>query len=124
MIQSSLVILLTLYLFPCLQAFESALIMKVIFSLSGYAGRRRTVLDIGFGSGDSIIGMACADPEALFIGVELHKASIASTLQQIHAQNLNNVKVLRCDAARLLGKHLQAACLDEVCILFPDPWPK
>mmetsp|Transcript_64297 Transcript_64297/g.158223 ORF Transcript_64297/g.158223 Transcript_64297/m.158223 type:complete len:249 (-) Transcript_64297:2673-3419(-) len=86
------------------------------------AKAKRTVLDIGFGAGDSLVGMAKADRDALFLGVELHRSSIGTTLQQLREEQLTNVKVFRHDAAKLLGDHMQGRCLDEVCILFPDPW--
>lgn len=50
------------------------------------AGRRRRVLDIGFGTGDSIAGMAALDGEGDFLGVELHRASIAAALERFRNQ--------------------------------------
>jgi hypothetical protein len=49
-------------------------------------GGRRRVLDIGFGTGDSIAGMAALDSDGDFLGVELHRASIAAALEKFRNQ--------------------------------------
>jgi hypothetical protein len=49
-------------------------------------GKRRRVLDIGFGTGDSIAGMAAWDIDGDFLGVELHRASIAAALEKFRSQ--------------------------------------
>jgi tRNA (guanine-N7-)-methyltransferase len=67
-----------------------------------------------------------------YIGCEIHKASIASTLKtfEMHCENnkidgINNVLLLRVDVGLLLlnNNYLPDECLDEVCVYFPDPWP-
>ena len=83
-------------------------------------------LDIGFGMGDSIVGMALNHREELnhvFIGCEIHKAGIASVLGKIQEFELSTIKLIRADISMLLEHHLSHQCLDIVCIYFPDPWP-
>jgi len=67
-----------------------------------------------------------------YIGCEIHKASIASTLKnfEMHCSEnnkidgINNVLLLRVDVGLLLlNNYLPDECLDEVCVYFPDPWP-
>lgn len=85
----------------------------------------KVILDIGFGLGDSITGMANArrDCDCVFMGCEIHKAGVASALAKIHQLNLTNVKLIRADVSMLLDGYLIDHCLDEVCVFFPDPWP-
>mmetsp|Transcript_24492 Transcript_24492/g.40834 ORF Transcript_24492/g.40834 Transcript_24492/m.40834 type:complete len:371 (+) Transcript_24492:114-1226(+) len=86
--------------------------------------RQCVVLDIGFGNGESIVEMAKRFPFKLYIGCEIHRAGIAATLISINDSELQNIKLIRSDVTVLLENHLPDGCLDEICIFFPDPWPK
>ncbi len=82
------------------------------------------VLDIGFGSGDSLISLAMQKPDMNFIGVEVYRPGIGAALRRIHANELNNVRVINMDAMQLLKSHMPANILAGVAVWFPDPWPK
>lgn len=41
------------------------------------------VLEIGFGSGDTLVQLAQANPNKRFLGVEWHRSSVAATLVRI-----------------------------------------
>jgi tRNA (guanine-N7-)-methyltransferase len=82
-----------------------------------------TVLDIGFGTGDSITGLAQQHPERLYLGCEIHRASIAVMLQKAGEMGLGNVRVIRSDVGPFLSQNLVDKSINEVCIFFPDPWP-
>jgi len=91
-----------------------------------FPDNNKVTLDIGFGMGDSIVGMALNHREEsnhVFIGCEIHKAGIASVLGKIQEHELTTIKLIRADISMLLEHHLKPHCLDEVCIYFPDPWP-
>ena len=45
-------------------------------------------------------------------------------MRSFSEHGLSNVRVIRGDAFVLLDRHLAPECLNEVCIFFPDPWPK
>lgn len=80
-------------------------------------------LEIGFGGGEHIAAQAARHPDILCIGCEPYLDGVASLLTHIHAEKLQNIRVLN-DDMRLLLEKLPDACLDRVFILFPDPWPK
>jgi len=82
-----------------------------------------TVLDIGFGIGDSIISLASSYPSRNFVGCEIHRAGLATALQNIARLNLTNIKLIRADVSMLLHDHFEERMFDEVCVYFPDPWP-
>ncbi|KAJ1430934.1 putative methyltransferase-domain-containing protein [Ochromonadaceae sp. CCMP2298] len=82
-----------------------------------------TVLDIGFGAGESVHGLAKLFPDRQFIGCEIHRAGIASALLRVNDSSLSNVKLIRSDATVLLESHIGTSSLDEICVFFPDPWP-
>ena len=90
------------------------------------APRARAVLDIGFGHGDSLAGMAAARPNDAFFGVEVHRPGVGSALLRCEERDLSNVRVARIDAFTLLRDHLapRGGHFDECCVFFPDPWFK
>ncbi len=87
-------------------------------------GFPRAVLEIGFGNGESLIEMAVASPDTLFIGVEVHKPGVGRALMLAHEKKLKNLRVLEHDAVEFIEHMLPASSLDRVQIYFPDPWHK
>jgi tRNA (guanine-N7-)-methyltransferase len=81
-------------------------------------------LEIGFGNGDNLLGLAKAYPERDFIGVEVHRAGVGHFLLAAHEAGVANLRVICHDAVEVLERYLAADSLDEVLILFPDPWHK
>lgn len=80
-------------------------------------------LEIGFGGGEHLAGLAEANPTVNFIGAEPFVNGVASLLRHIHARNLSNIRIWD-DDVRLILPDLPAAGLSQVFIMFPDPWPK
>lgn len=85
------------------------------------ASSGKVVLDIGFGSGESLVHSA-QDGSTLVLGVEIHKPGIAHALQALDAHNFSNVRVVRADISLLINALTQCSILDEIHIFFPDPW--
>jgi tRNA (guanine-N7-)-methyltransferase len=86
------------------------------------SGRR--VAEIGFGNGDHLLALAAARPAEDFLGIEVHRPGVGRLLLQLEEQGLGNVRVVCRDAVEVLERYLCGPCLDEILILFPDPWPK
>ncbi len=96
-----------------------------LIDLDALFGRRAArVAEIGFGNGDNLIALAQAHPERDFLGIEVHRPGVGRLLLQLEQRGLGNVRVVCDDAVQVLRHRLAGACLDEVLILFPDPWPK
>ncbi len=85
----------------------------------------RTILEIGFGDGDHLAGMMKMHPDTGFIGAEPYINGMSAFLKQIEEENLNKeqIKVWMDDAIRLI-QYFDDACLDQIYVLNPDPWPK
>lgn len=81
------------------------------------------ILEIGFGSGESLLEQAQQHPDKGFIGVEVHRPGVGRFLNRIHAAGLTNVRVCNQDVVEFL-KRLPLASLSGVQIFFPDPWHK
>ncbi len=88
-------------------------------------GRKAPVtVEIGFGNGENLAHMAAAHPERDYLGIEVHRPGVGRLLLALEELRLTNVRVVCHDAVEVLARYLPAASLDEVVILFPDPWPK
>jgi tRNA (guanine-N7-)-methyltransferase len=83
----------------------------------------RKILEIGYGGGEHLALEASRHPETGYIGSEVFSGGIAKLLQAIAEQELENIRLFTDDALKLLLK-LPDASLDEVFLLYPDPWPK
>jgi tRNA (guanine-N7-)-methyltransferase len=81
-------------------------------------------LEIGFGNGENLAALASSHPERDFLGVEVHRPGIGRLLRTLEERHLGNVRVLCQDAVELLGARIAPGSLQEILILFPDPWPK
>lgn len=82
-----------------------------------------TVLEIGFGNGQSLLEMAMNSPEKNFVGIEVYHKGLCRLLAQVEQRGLSNVRVMCGDAAELIHQ-VPLASLSTVQIFFPDPWPK
>lgn len=92
--------------------------------LEALFGRRAPrVMEIGFGNGDHLAALAQAHPDCDYLGVEVHRPGVGRLLLAIKEQELANLRIVCHDAVALL-EHIPQRSLDEVHILFPDPWPK
>jgi tRNA (guanine-N7-)-methyltransferase len=86
-------------------------------------GPRAIRLEIGFGGGEHLAHRASENPDVGFIGVEPFVNGMAKLLLEVEKRGLANIRVFGNDATMLL-RRLPAASLEEVCLLYPDPWPK
>ncbi len=82
------------------------------------------VLEIGFGNGETLAALAAAHPERDHLGIEVHRPGVGHLLRLAEQQQLTNLRVICHDAVEVLERHLAPASLDEVLILFADPWHK
>lgn len=96
-------------------------------SIANYLAQRDPVrpciLEIGFGAGEHLTAIAAANPQADYIGCEPFMNGVGSCLATIADEALANIW-LHADDARDVLNQLPAASLDQIYLLFPDPWPK
>jgi tRNA (guanine-N7-)-methyltransferase len=99
-------------------AFDPALAIDDQFGRKAYR-----YLEIGFGGGEHLAGLAAAMPDCDFIGAEPFINGVASLLRHIDERQLGNVRIWP-DDVRLIMPSLGSASLAGAFIMFPDPWPK
>lgn len=82
------------------------------------------VVEIGFGNGENLISLTATRPERDFLGIEVHLSGVGRVLLAAEERQLGNLRVICHDAVEVLERQIPLQSLDEVLILFPDPWPK
>ena len=89
-----------------------------------FARQAETILEIGFGMGQSLVAQAENHPDINYLGVEVHLPGVGSLLNAMQAKGLENIRVSGEDAVVLLRDHIGMSSLDGIQIFFPDPWHK
>ncbi len=98
---------------------------KTVIDLAQIFGRAApTVLEIGFGMGETSAKIAASMPEKNFVGVEVHTPGVGSLLKLIGEQQLENLRLIQYDAVEVLTNMIAPGALAGVYVFFPDPWHK
>lgn len=99
---------------------------------------QKICLEIGFGDGVHLAGIAALYPENGYIGAEVFQNGVANLLSLVTGvkegseigenirllpERRDNIRVYG-DDIRLLFPLLPEASIDRIFLLFPDPWPK
>ncbi len=99
---------------------------------------KKICLEIGFGGGEHLAGFSLLHPETGFIGAEVFQNGIANLLSLItgikqNSEIVEKIKLLPdrvdniriySDDVRKLFSQIPDGFVDQVFLLFPDPWPK
>jgi tRNA (guanine-N7-)-methyltransferase len=83
-----------------------------------------TVLEIGFGMGETTAAMAAARTDINFLGVEVFLAGVGALLKRVGELNLDNVRIIHHDAVDVVRTMIPPDSLAGVHVYFPDPWQK
>ncbi|MCP1145611.1 tRNA (guanosine(46)-N7)-methyltransferase TrmB [Lysinibacillus endophyticus] len=81
-------------------------------------------IEVGTGKGQFVTGMALANPDINYIGIELYDSVIVSALEKvIDANTPPNLRLLKVNGADL-DKYFTKNDVSRVYLNFSDPWPK
>ena len=83
-----------------------------------------TILEIGFGMGETTQKIAESRPGDNFIGVEVFNAGVGALLKRIDETGLTNIRIIQHDAVEVARDMIAPDSLAGVHVYFPDPWPK
>ena len=83
-----------------------------------------TIIDIGFGNGESTWRMAAGEPDKNFIGIEVHEPGVGHCLLKADASGVRNLRIIMHDAVEVLAHQIPSGSLARLNLYFPDPWPK
>ncbi len=82
------------------------------------------IVEIGFGNGEQLLHASSAEPDANFIGIEVHTPGVGRLMNGLASLALRNARIYAHDAVDVLRDEIAPDSLAEVRIYFPDPWPK
>lgn len=82
------------------------------------------IVEIGPGTGESLVPMARARPECNILAFEVYQPAIARLINGLMSDEVDNVRLIAADAVAGLTHLLPERALDELWTFFPDPWPK
>lgn len=112
------------------QAVFDATLPDLDITLSGtldpaslFPDAKKIIVEIGYGGGEHLALEAARHPDTGYIGCEVFTGGIGKMVQTIASEGLGNIRLFTDDALKLLTE-LPEASLDEVYLLYPDPWPK
>ncbi len=83
-----------------------------------------TVLEIGFGMGETTLKIAETRPDDNFLGVEVFNAGVGALLKRIDESGQQNIRIIQHDAVEVVRDMIAPDTLAGVHVYFPDPWPK
>ena len=82
------------------------------------------IVEVGPGTGESLVAMAAARPEANVVAFEVYQPGIARTLSRLVDDHVDNVRIVEADAVDGFRHLLAPGSVDRVWMFFPDPWHK
>ncbi|GAA5176353.1 tRNA (guanosine(46)-N7)-methyltransferase TrmB [Niveibacterium umoris] len=83
-----------------------------------------TILEIGFGMGDTTATIAQARPGDNFLGIEVHGPGVGNLCKLIEERGITNIRVMQHDAFEVVRDMIGENSLAGVHVYFPDPWHK
>ena len=82
------------------------------------------IVEIGSGTGDSLVPMAADRPESDVVAFEVFEPAVASTLSRINRAGIDNVRIVVSDGTQGLAKLFDDGAISELWTFFADPWHK
>jgi tRNA (guanine-N7-)-methyltransferase len=89
-----------------------------------FPSRQPVELELGSGDGSFLVRYAAAHPTRNFLGVERLLGRLRKIQRKAARSQLNNLRLLRIEAAYFLEYLLPPQSVSAIHVYFPDPWPK
>jgi tRNA (guanine-N7-)-methyltransferase len=90
---------------------------------SWYEKNQPLHIEVGTGRGRFITGMAKANPDINYLGIEVQPSVVVTALDLLIEAELPNVKLLNANASDLT-EFFAYGEVDRIYLNFSDPWPK
>lgn len=81
-------------------------------------------IEIGCGKGTFLVSQAQAFAQTCFLGIEWARKYYRYAVDRMGRRGLDNVRMIRTDAASFIAEHVPHDSVDGFHLYFPDPWPK
>lgn len=80
-------------------------------------------IEIGMGKGRFMMGLAAANPDINYIGIEKYSTVLLRAVQKMEAQELLNLRLIRMEAEEIC-EVFDKGEVAKIYLNFSDPWPK
>ena len=80
-------------------------------------------MELGCGQGRFTVGTAAAEPDVLFVAVEMVPDAMVVAMERCAAEGLRNVRFIDANA-NILPEFFAPGEVDRIYINFCDPWPR
>ena len=84
----------------------------------------RLVVELGFGRGEFLRGVAAAAPDVAHVGIDRSYRRVLKLARRIAKTEERNIRLIDARAEELVERALAEASVSACWINFPDPWPK
>ena len=84
---------------------------------------RELRVELGCGKGRFTVGTAAAEPDVLFVAVEMVPDAMVVAMERCAAEGLRNVRFIDANA-NILPEFFAPGEVDHIYINFCDPWPR
>lgn len=81
---------------------------------------RPITLELGCGKGEYTVGLAAANPDRNFVGIDIKGARMWSGAREVEAAQMDNAAFLRAEIENICS-FFGPSEVDEIWITFPDP---
>ena len=81
-------------------------------------------IEVGSGKGTFVLSQARAEGDVNFLGIEWARKYYLYAVDRIGRWGIENVRIIRTDAASFIAEHVADESVECFHIYFPDPWPK
>lgn len=99
--------------------------IKDTLNFSDVFGRKNALhIEIGSGKGTFLVNEALTSPGVDFLGIEWANKYYRYAVDRIGRKEIENVRLIRTEAASFLANNIADESVDCFHIYFPDPWPK
>ena len=88
-------------------------------------GRKAPIhIEVGSGKGTFLVSETKTHPENNYLGIEWANRYYKLAVDRLGRWEIENVRIIRTDAAFLFAEHIPDSSVSWFHIYFPDPWPK
>ena len=106
-----------------LNKFNIELINKFLLKNS-FNLKKNIILDIGSGYGENSINLSAKYDDHIIIASEIYKDGNINLAKYLYKNNIQNVRIYNKNVLILFRDFNFNNLINEIWILFPDPWPK
>jgi tRNA (guanine-N7-)-methyltransferase len=107
-----------------LDSFWNQYVISELSEIQGFIRGNYSLLDIGFGAGETLVSIAQKKKDISLLGAEVYLSGIGNVLSKADKFNLDNIRIVSEDAEDLLQNKIPDSSFDAIIMFYPDPWPK